>query len=51
MGVLVGVAGIAGAIELDQSPATAIAVTIVAAILLFIFEKAGDYGKNNHRIY
>lgn len=51
MGVLVGIAGLAGAIELNQSPATAIAVIIIAAILLFIFEKVEDYGKNNHRIH
>lgn len=59
MGFLVGAAGIAGAIELDQSPARAFIIAIVSMISLFILEKieikikrVKKYErKNNSRIY
>lgn len=58
VGCLIGIAGLAGAVELEQSPAPAVIITVISFIIIFICEKAEDrrrlkrYGRKNYkRIY
>lgn len=59
MGFIIGVASIAGAVELEQSPVAAIVLSVISIILLVLSEKLEDIyyrrrrnaRKNNFRIY
>lgn len=59
MGFIIGVASIAGSIELEQSPVAAIVLSVISIILLVLSEKLEDIyyrrrrnaRKNNFRIY
>lgn len=57
MGFIIGVASIAGAVELDRSPVAAIILSIISIIFLYMIEDIKERkgkrrnGKNNYRFY
>lgn len=53
VGIVIGIAGIPGNIEMNESPLNAIIILLVSVIVMIIAENIGNKrnGKNNFRIY